>query len=95
MFFREPGQTQVRSLPAAWTDVVEPDPFLVVSAGRAYFRATDLLQLRALLSELTRRCKRDYAVDVKGFCRGGGRVCAADRLQLHKSTRTGSSGSRA
>jgi hypothetical protein len=57
VFFRLPGQTQVRSLPATWTDVVDPDPFLVVSAGRAYFRATDVLQLGTLLNELKRRCK--------------------------------------
>jgi len=39
-------------MPAAWTDVVEPDPFLVVSAGRSNFRIDDLLALVALVAEL-------------------------------------------
>jgi Family of unknown function (DUF5372) len=52
VFFREPGQTQVRSLPATWTDVVAPDPFVVVAAGRAHFRPKDLVQLALLLHSL-------------------------------------------
>ena len=56
VFFREPGQARVRSLPADWTDLVAPDPFVVVSAGRSQFRPADLLQLAALLRELDGRC---------------------------------------
>ena len=52
VFFREPGKTQVRSLPATWTDVVAPDPFVVVAAGRSYFRPKDLVQLALLLRSL-------------------------------------------
>jgi hypothetical protein len=52
VFFREPGQTRLRSLPAIWTDVDGPDPFLVLSAGRAYFRPQDLLQLAGILAQL-------------------------------------------
>jgi hypothetical protein len=48
VFFRERGQTRVRSLPASWTDVVAPDPFVVLSAGRSHFRPEDLLQLALL-----------------------------------------------
>jgi hypothetical protein len=55
VFFREPGQTQVRSLPATWTDVVAVDPFVALSAGRSYFRPEDLLQLASLLRALKRR----------------------------------------
>jgi hypothetical protein len=57
VFFSKPGQTRIRSLPATWTDVVAPDPFMVVSVGRAHFRPADLLQLAALLRELKSRCK--------------------------------------
>jgi hypothetical protein len=57
VFFREPGQTRMRSLPATWTDVVAGDPFVVVSAGRSYFRLEDLLQLALLLHELKLSCK--------------------------------------
>ena len=39
-------------MPAAWTDVEGPDPFLVVSAGRASFRVEDLLALAALVAGL-------------------------------------------
>lgn len=42
----------VRSLPAAWTDAVEPDPFVVVAAGRSPFRVDDLLALAGLLDGL-------------------------------------------
>ncbi|HLZ21537.1 MAG TPA: DUF5372 family protein [Ktedonobacterales bacterium] len=57
VFFREPGQTRVRALPATWTDVVGADPFVVLSAGRSYFRPDDLVQLALLLSELDGTCK--------------------------------------
>lgn len=36
-------------LPACWTSVVPPDPFVVFSAGRSSFRAHDLLELAALM----------------------------------------------
>lgn len=52
VFFREPGGTRIHSIPAAWTDVEGPDPFLVVSAGRACFRVEDLLALAALVVRL-------------------------------------------
>ena len=52
MFFRQPGEGEVHSLPAAWTDVEGPDPFLVIAAGRAHFRAADLLALADLLRKL-------------------------------------------
>lgn len=42
----------VRSLPAAWTDAAEPDPFVVVAAGRSPFRVDDLLALAGLLDGL-------------------------------------------
>ncbi len=45
-------------MPAAWTDVEGPDPFLVVSAGRSSFRVEDLLALVALVAEMNgRSCK--------------------------------------
>lgn len=45
-------QGQLRSLPADWTSIGLDDPFVVVSAGRAVFRTTDLLELMALLDAL-------------------------------------------
>jgi hypothetical protein len=45
-------------MPASWTDVDGPDPFVVLSAGRSWFQTEDLLQLVALFEELSRRvCK--------------------------------------
>jgi hypothetical protein len=38
------------SVPAAWTDLAAPDPFAVVAAGRAAFRAGDLAELAELVS---------------------------------------------
>lgn len=60
-FFDE--ERQLRSLPAAWTDVVGVDPFVVVAAGRSPFRAEDLVALADLIDLLRppprrRRVKR-------------------------------------
>ena len=43
---------ELAALPAEWTDVVAPDPFVVIAAGRAPFRTEDLLALTELLSRL-------------------------------------------
>ncbi|HEX9358870.1 MAG TPA: DUF5372 family protein [Streptosporangiaceae bacterium] len=50
-FFRVPGGGVV-SLPAAWTDAVAPDPFVVVAGGRVPFRTADLLAAAELVSRL-------------------------------------------
>jgi hypothetical protein len=42
----------LRSLPAHWTDVVPPDPFCAISAGRAHFRPADLQALANLIQGL-------------------------------------------
>jgi hypothetical protein len=52
VFFRKPGDQRVCSVPASWTDVEEPDPFVVVSAGRSLFRSAELLALADLLEGL-------------------------------------------
>ena len=49
-FFADDGQ--LRSIPAGFTDVDPPDPFVFVSAGRAAFRVEDLLALADLLDGL-------------------------------------------
>ena len=50
-FFGDDGSTQ--SLPRAWTDVAEPDVFVVVSAGRSPFRVVDLLALAELIDGMS------------------------------------------
>ena len=54
MFFRKPGDQRVSSVPASWTDVEGPDPFVAMSAGRSHFRVADLIELAAVLREMTR-----------------------------------------
>jgi len=49
-FYDEEGR--LVSLPACWTSLSPPDPFVVLSAGRAAFRAADLLELARLVREL-------------------------------------------
>ena len=49
-FYGEAGE--LCSLPAAWTDVVAADPFVVVAAGRSPFRTVDLLELAELVGGL-------------------------------------------
>jgi hypothetical protein len=51
------------SLPAAWTDVVAADPFVVIAAGRCPFTTDGLLALADLVDGL--RTQRDGAEAVK------------------------------
>ena len=39
------------ALPLTWTNLVPPDPYLVVGRGRSRFRVEDLLELAELLQE--------------------------------------------
>ena len=43
---------QLTSIPAAFTDVDPPDPFVAIAAGRSAFRVDDLLALADLLEGL-------------------------------------------
>jgi len=51
VFFLDGGGVQ-RSLPRAWTDMAEVDPFAVMAAGRSPFRVEDLLALVELIGGL-------------------------------------------
>jgi len=42
----------VRSVPPQWTDVVAPDPEIVIGEDRALFRMADLLELARLIDQL-------------------------------------------
>jgi len=53
VFFRKPGDQRIYSVPANWTDVEGPEPFVALSAGRSLFRVADLLVLSALVQELS------------------------------------------
>jgi len=54
---------RIRSMPLEWTDLMPGDPFVVVAAGRAYFRVVDLLALAASI-----RRGRPSAADPEGAC---------------------------
>ncbi len=60
VFFHD-QEGRLRCLPATWTDVVAPEPFVEVSAGRSLFRIEDLLALAALLRELSGLSQTDSA----------------------------------
>jgi hypothetical protein len=59
-FFGDNGSLQ--SLPTAWTDAVEPDVFVAMSAGRSAFRVEDLLALAEVLDGLRRPVRLDENV---------------------------------
>jgi hypothetical protein len=40
------------TVPLAWTDAAEVDPFVVLSAGRSYFRVEDLVLLAEMLERI-------------------------------------------
>ena len=52
LFFDEDGVQ--RSLPTGWTDLVAPDPFVALAAGRSALRVADLVALGDLLDGLGR-----------------------------------------
>ena len=43
------------SVPPQWTDLVAPDPEIVLGEHRALFRVADLLELARLVDQLGRR----------------------------------------
>ena len=45
----------VCTVPPQWTDVVAPDPEIVLGEQRALFRVVDLLELARLVDQLSRR----------------------------------------
>lgn len=51
MFFLDVDGCQY-SLPAGWTDAVEPDVFVTAAAGRCPFRLADLTALAGLIDGL-------------------------------------------
>lgn len=54
MYFHKEGEHLV-SVPATWTDIPVEDPVVQLAAGRALFRATDLIELAELLKGLRGR----------------------------------------
>ena len=51
VFYQGPGE-RLFSIPAAWTTLSEPDPFIALTEGRSAFRCEDLLALRRHLNAL-------------------------------------------
>jgi hypothetical protein len=51
---------RLRTLPVEWTDVIEPELVVTVGAGRAFFRADRLRELRKLIDE----CRRQQEEEV-------------------------------
>jgi len=49
----------VRTLPAAWTSIVPPDPGVVLAAGQAAFRVADLLPLVHLIQRIEQGQKEE------------------------------------
>ena len=42
----------MRYLPARWTSMAPPDPFVIAAAGRTYFRLEDLIRVAELIKDL-------------------------------------------
>ena len=56
MFFDEVGR--LRSLPASWTNVVEPDAFSQAAGVSSFLRPDDLAELATLIDEVERAHER-------------------------------------
>ncbi len=50
-YFHKEGE-HLASVPATWTDIIVEDPVVQLAAGRALFRASDLIELAQLLKGL-------------------------------------------
>lgn len=48
-------ETTVCAVPPQWTDLVVPDPEIVLGGQRALFRVADLLELAQLVAQLSKR----------------------------------------
>ena len=51
VYYRDPS-ARMRFLPACWTSITTPDPFVLIAEGRACFRLVDLIRLQGLVKEL-------------------------------------------
>ena len=51
VLYRDPDG-YLLSVPTRWTSVEAEDPFAIVAAGRAHFRAVDLIDLAAVVAKL-------------------------------------------
>jgi hypothetical protein len=49
---------RLRAMLLSWTSLGGRDAFAQISAGRSWWRADDLLDLAALVSEITQRMQR-------------------------------------
>jgi hypothetical protein len=56
-------QGRLISLPARWTNVLPPEPLVVMAEGRSAFRVDDLLQLVALIHQLDSQAAKGGTVD--------------------------------
>ena len=56
-FYNE--KSRLIALPASWTDLVSPDPFVVVAAGRSLFRTEDLCELAEQIQSLGKKDRQD------------------------------------
>jgi len=56
-FYNEDQQLTV--IPANWTNVVAIDPVVTIAAGRAPFRANDLLEIARMIHSLSRKSAND------------------------------------
>ena len=52
------AQGRLRGMLLSWTNLGSRDAFAQASAGRSWWRVDDLLDLAALVSEITRRVQR-------------------------------------
>ena len=51
VFYRD-ADGRMRYLPARWTSMAAPDPFVIAAAGRTYFRLEDLIRVAELIKDL-------------------------------------------
>jgi hypothetical protein len=60
VYFHKEGEHLV-SGPASWTDIMAEDPVVRLAAGRALFRAVDLIELAQLLKGLRHWCVKEMS----------------------------------
>ena len=53
VYFHDEDQ-RLRAMPADWTSLAAPDPFVIIAAGRSWFRIADLLELAQMIDRAKR-----------------------------------------
>jgi hypothetical protein len=87
VYYRDPTG-RMRFLPARWTSMAAPDPFVLMAADRAYFRLEDLIRLQGRLKELEASLSSITPGRCRALRRPSSSICGVPTRQAGGATAT-------